>query len=116
MVNSESVQGDAIGTLAEWIDGYTQPAEGPQHRVKIIESDDDSLLVSYDEVGVHGPVSNPQFFRIRIEVTEAPEPGSDPDVSLTEAAERYASELRDRHVLDPRPSPMMDLRGRQDWH
>jgi hypothetical protein len=74
MVSPESVQGDAIGTLAEWIDGYTQPAEGPQHRVKIIESDDDSLLVSYDEVGIHGPVSNPQFFRIQVGVVQVQPP------------------------------------------
>lgn len=60
----------ALGTIEEWLDGYTEPDESSyvQHRIKVLDSDADSVLISVEEHRM-GPVE-PERFRVTVSVRE----------------------------------------------
>lgn len=49
----------ALGTLAEWLGGYTFPEDGPQRRIRVTDTDDESVTVSVDDSA---------WFRISLQV------------------------------------------------
>jgi hypothetical protein len=58
----------AVDTLAEWIEGYTFPEEGPQLRVRTVLIDDDSLIVRVEKCDERG--EEPRDFDIWLRVEE----------------------------------------------
>ncbi|KDQ65730.1 hypothetical protein [Streptomyces sp. NTK 937] len=62
------VQAYALGTLAEWIKGYTVPEEGPQQKytLRAVGEDDRSIDVQVETCDPFP--SDPKVFRIWLEV------------------------------------------------
>jgi hypothetical protein len=65
---TREVHAEALGTLANWLDGYTHPAEGPQLRIRPVSTGDDYLDVCVEE-WIPFP-DNPRNFRIVVTVEE----------------------------------------------
>lgn len=66
----QHVRDDVVGTLAEWIPGYSTPENGPQSRIRVVGTNDESLTVSYETPVNSG---NLTLYRVWIEVEKLDE-------------------------------------------
>jgi hypothetical protein len=65
------VLAEAMGVLEEWIGDYTTPDEnGIQHRIRLIDSDDSSILVSVEPATVLRDPDETERFRIHLRVVK----------------------------------------------
>lgn len=77
-LTTDAVRDDALGTLATWLPGYTDPdASGRQWKIRLLDgTDDESMIVEYSRPFTSRPRSSfesepePRTFRIKITATE----------------------------------------------
>lgn len=64
-----SVLADAIGSLSEWLPGYSTPEGRPQDRVTLLHVGADSITVLYERTtGSEAGAYPPKPFRIQLRV------------------------------------------------
>lgn len=66
-MSADSVRDDALGTVAEWLPGYTFPDHGPQSRIRLVGEGEDHVTVSYETPACGGDV---KLFRVKVQVEE----------------------------------------------
>lgn len=72
-MSAKQAAADVLGTLVDWLPGYTFPERGPQERIAIDEIDEEnpSLLVSYNQHQY--ATDGRRRYRVRLSVEEVPE-------------------------------------------
>ena len=64
----EEITDYVLGTLADWLVGYTFPEEGRQLRIRVVGYDDESVTISAEAMDTF-PVDKSRF-RVEVLVTE----------------------------------------------
>lgn len=68
MADAQEVQEYAADVLSEWLNGYTCPEDGPQHRIRLVAFQDGVAIVSAKSVPPDD--QGEKRFRVEVSVTE----------------------------------------------